>query len=684
MDKLNITSLNCHGFNTSKIAFINKCLQTCNVLFLQEHWLSLAQLTQLGDINSDFISTAVCGFKNEKVLCGRPYGGCAILWSRCLDVAIQNIPCDSNRIVAITMSFNDTKLLFINIYMPYECSNDDSILDEFVLQLSVIANIIDRHQDALVVIGGDFNVDFSRSTIHTRLLSEFLEVHGLVSCHTLGGYEVDYTYNFDSKRFNILDHFMVSMSLAYSHGLTVSVLHDIDNISDHEPITLHLPLKVNQIVSSPSFNKKKPAWCKCNAQQLADYKDTLSSLLKCVKVPVSSLLCSNVLCDDVEHSRCLNEYSKYIIECCITAAERCIPMTGNKEVTRIPGWSEYVQPFRDTALFWHHLWVENGRPREGIIANIRRTTRCHYHRAIRQNRKESQEIINERLATSILNNRSRDFWQEIKKIRGHGRSVPNIVDNITNPEDIANVFANVYKSVFSSASTSHDQLNEIRCVIDNMLVKSDLYDQVISCMEVTKAVQMLKSGKWNDDHSISTDFFINAPDELFVHLTMLINGIISHGSVIDELRVSCIIPIPKCRNNVCDSSKYRGITLSSIIGKIIDHILMYKYQDLLITCNLQFGFKQNHSTIMCTSLLKETVAYYTSHQSSVFCVFLDATKAFDRVNSSRSINRSRWVMGPTVNSCRRTARGAIALRCSCTRTLLKQIPRHNYGTLYAA
>jgi hypothetical protein len=31
-------------------------------------------------------------------------------------------------------------------------------------------------------------------------------------------------------------------------------------------------------------------------------------------------------------------------------------------------------------------------------------------------------------------------------------------------------------------------------------------------------------------------------------------------------------------------------------------------------------------------LLKETIAYYTSNDSSVFCVFLDATKAFDRMN----------------------------------------------------
>ena len=38
---------------------------------------------------------------------------------------------------------------------------------------------------------------------------------------------------------------------------------------------------------------------------------------------------------------------------------------------------------------------------------------------------------------------------------------------------------------------------------------------------------------------------------------------------------------------------------------------------------------------MCTQLLKETVAYYTSNNNSVYCVMLDASKAFDRVSYAK-------------------------------------------------
>jgi hypothetical protein len=118
-----------------------------------------------------------------------------------------------------------------------------------------------------------------------------------------------------------------------------------------------------------------------------------------------------------------------------------------------------------------------------------------------------------------------------------------------------------------------------------------------------------------------------------VHIAFLFSAIISHGCVPRDFSTSTIIPIPKKRNaNATDSENYRGISLSSVFGKIFDNIVLCKYYDNLCTSELQFGFKANCSTNMCTMILKETIAYYTNNKSPVFCTFLDATKAFDRVN----------------------------------------------------
>ena len=108
---------------------------------------------------------------------------------------------------------------------------------------------------------------------------------------------------------------------------------------------------------------------------------------------------------------------------------------------------------------------------------------------------------------------------------------------------------------------------------------------------------------------------------------------ITHGHAPKEFGVSTVIPIPKNHNsNTTDSNNFRGIALSSIFCKVLDNIVLTKFQDKLCTSDLQFGFKAHNSTNMCTMVLKETVNYYIRNKTSVFCTFLDASKAFDRVH----------------------------------------------------
>jgi Reverse transcriptase (RNA-dependent DNA polymerase) len=57
-----------------------------------------------------------------------------------------------------------------------------------------------------------------------------------------------------------------------------------------------------------------------------------------------------------------------------------------------------------------------------------------------------------------------------------------------------------------------------------------------------------------------------------------------------------------------------------------------------MSSELQFGFKPKSSTIMCTMVLKEALAYYSSDNTTVYCSFLDATKAFDRVEYCKLFN----------------------------------------------
>ena len=54
--------------------------------------------------------------------------------------------------------------------------------------------------------------------------------------------------------------------------------------------------------------------------------------------------------------------------------------------------------------------------------------------------------------------------------------------------------------------------------------------------------------------------------------------------------------------------------------------------DLLHSSHLQFGFKSQSSTTLCTALMKTVVARYINNGFMVLGCFLDASKAFYRVD----------------------------------------------------
>ena len=79
------------------------------------------------------------------------------------------------------------------------------------------------------------------------------------------------------------------------------------------------------------------------------------------------------------------------------------------------------------------------------------------------------------------------------------------------------------------------------------------------------------------------------------------------------------------------------MAISSVLGKILDHIIIEKQSEALKTCNYQFGFKAKSSTVLCSTMVNETVQYYTENAGKpVYVLLLDASKAFDNGCYSRN------------------------------------------------
>ena len=114
---------------------------------------------------------------------------------------------------------------------------------------------------------------------------------------------------------------------------------------------------------------------------------------------------------------------------------------------------------------------------------------------------------------------------------------------------------------------------------------------------------------------------------------MFFNAMLRHGTAPDDLLLGTMFPLIKdSRGNAQSSDNYRAITIGTCISKLFEIIILKKQTYAFHTGDLQFGFKENSSPVVCSFVAQEVINHYINNNSNVYTVMLDASKAFDRVN----------------------------------------------------
>ena len=125
--------------------------------------------------------------------------------------------------------------------------------------------------------------------------------------------------------------------------------------------------------------------------------------------------------------------------------------------------------------------------------------------------------------------------------------------------------------------------------------------------------------EYDGSEGFNSYHLINGGHRLLVVLSLLFNCMILYGHTHRDLLASAIISIhTDMRASLCKSDNYRGISLFNAICKVFDYVIMYLCDDFLYTSEMQFGFKQNHSTVLCSLMYKEIVSNYLQNSSNVY------------------------------------------------------------------
>jgi len=119
-------------------------------------------------------------------------------------------------------------------------------------------------------------------------------------------------------------------------------------------------------------------------------------------------------------------------------------------------------------------------------------------------------------------------------------------------------------------------------------------EHFITVAQVCENILYMKGSKHDGQTGHYSDHIINGTRKLHVFLSLLFSSMILYRCAPDGLHLSTLIPIPKNkRKSLNDSNNYRAIALSSVLGKLLDRIILSKYQDKFATCDFQYGFENN-------------------------------------------------------------------------------------------
>ena len=625
-----------------QLSFINNVFKITKASGLARNSGFQKNVSDLTQLDAQFVARS--GMEqsfSSGIYNGRPHGGVSIAWSRDMDHAIKPlINYRHKRVVCVELSAEPNPILFASVYMPfYDASKRQECLAETTETISMLDEIVSEHPLHKIVLGGDFNTEFKNNSPFDAPWLVFMKKHKLVLCDQFinnnNNNNTNYTYIHDSlnqRKWN--DHFLISSSLVNSTD-SHAILDSGDNPSDHLPIILRLSVDSTSEPAIDDVTKGIPSlkWEKCTEDQMLVYRRHLSHLLDCSPSVITT--CSDCHC---QNEACLTsiqrEYDDLIN--IISSADKVLPR--HKPGVQKHWWTVELTRLRDKSIDIHRIWQLEGKPRSGSTNDERLRVRADYKRAIRTAQRTPKQKCWNNLHSHFVSKDTNDFWKSWKQLYNQNKSgLHSVVNGVSAKEDIAESFKRHFINV--SQPNSQPRVDKLKNDFDKEYrnIKESHSNCNCSTYNVTlekvlDATFSMKKGKSADDEGINAEHFFYAPLPLFDRLQCLFNKMLLHGHVPSQFQCGTIVPIVKDRHgDQGDMNNYRGITLAPIISKLFEYTLQTLFQHFLTTSSYQFGFKKKSSIAHAIYCLKETVDYYTSHGSNVYCSFLDASKAFDRL-----------------------------------------------------
>jgi hypothetical protein len=196
---------------------------------------------------------------------------------------------------------------------------------------------------------------------------------------------IDFTYNFNIDHFTVASSIISSLPFLNHHpsnpvqSCTIGIIFrtTIQLRCRSTSIGLHLTAAHGNVLT-------KWSWHRVSTSDLASYQRLLKNTIDSLHIPMDAIISHNLMCDNASHTTALNAYSNALIRACSDSANCTILRTNRSndhdQSNVLPGWKHYVA---HKSTLRNEIWVDCGRPLDGIVAGITPRTMTSHHYAVR-------------------------------------------------------------------------------------------------------------------------------------------------------------------------------------------------------------------------------------------------------------------------------------------------------------
>jgi hypothetical protein len=585
-------------------------------------------LSFLGNIHVDFYGKGTSAVDvTSGTLKGRPHGGVAILWRKSL-VSVSILDLQDIRLIGVKIKCGDRQIAFLNVYLPVDCAQN---IDDFLFYLSKIEDFMDNYSPYAAVLG-DFNTNLLQNShsVFRRHLIQHCTDNNLVIADQRYCSQDTFTFFSDAHHsVSWLDHMITNINML---TLISNMYVNYGYVSsDHFPLCAELKVPADKEDAQQDETPKEGnnvRWDKLSDQDLSIYSNATDHALKKIKLPIHLLLCDDVQCNDEQHLQQISSFYSCIMESLAESGEIVAQMGDRHRHQEVPGWNDFCKQVHSEAREAFLNWVCAGKPRAGPIFLMMKKTRSTFKLSLRQCKLDKDRIKCDKLAEKLVNKNNNDFWNEVKKIKKNTSSMAAAVGSARGEAAIAQMWKKHFQTLLNSTPvSSNDKLHTVQSI------NKGISEVKLTTNDIKCAIQKLKLGKSKGNDGLKNEHFRYASDRLIVLLTLCFNSMLLHGFMCSDMLKTVIVPIVKDKNEDLSSvDNYRPIALTTASSKLFELIILDKLSTHLQTHDNQFGFKSKHSTDMCVYILKQTISYFSECNSPLYVTYLDASKAFDRVN----------------------------------------------------